>query len=222
MGIIFMKTLLIALSAVLLSTTIYADRPLNPQYGEPMPLGERTQYVEPVKSKYSEKSYETANAYTGSFNIGYVGTKIGSNEMGGDEKFNGLDIGFSSHSNNWVAGLNFTYLNATYLRASQLYSKFGYTIFDQNNTYGITSFGIGYTWVTAKDENAQLEYFTVPAEIEIGHYIQPNLALYGSLGYQWLLNTNAEACVGMYCGSGSSSELDVDGVQYKAGVRFKF
>jgi hypothetical protein len=222
-----MKYILLVLSGVccLVSSNSFAtssgwaDKPLQVQNAEPEPLGERTLPVQEVK--YTNSKY-SGNDKSTSFNIAYSGAKLGSNDLGGDEKFNGIELGFTTLFDKWVVGFGYTYLNSSDIDASQIFSKLGYKIFDQNNTYGIASLGIGYTWASAKDFDVKLQYFTIPAELEIGHYVQNNLAVYGAFGYEWLSNTSVEACYGGFCGSDSSSELDIDGITYKAGIRYNF
>ena len=217
-----MKKLILILSGAILSVSTYADKPLQVQHGEPMPLGEPATYKEPVKYSYTESSTGVQSDHVNSFNIAYMGAKLGSSDLGGDENFNGVDLGFTSFYEKWVVGFGYTYLNSSEWDASQIYSKLGYKVFDQNNTYGLASFGVGYSWASAKDIDLKLEYFTVPVDLEIGHYVNNNMAFYGSLGYQWLSNTSAKVCIGSICASDSSSEFDIDGVTYKLGLRYKF
>ncbi|MBJ8440022.1 hypothetical protein [Acinetobacter junii] len=224
-----MKKLILVLSGVayLLSTNTFAasnwvEKPLQVQNAEPEPLGERTLPVQEVKYKNHSNSTNSVSDKTTSFNIAYSGAKLGSNDMGGDEKFNGVELGFTTLIDKWAVGFGYTYLNSSDWDASQIHSKLGYKIFDQNNTYGLASLGIGYTWASAKDFDVKLEYFTIPVELEVGHYLQSNFAVYGAVGYEWLSNTSAEACYGAFCASDSSSELDIDGVTYKVGIRYNF
>ena len=224
-----MKKLILVLSGVacLFSSNTFAasnwvEKPLQVQNAEPEPLGERTLPVQEVKYKNYSNSTNSVSDKTNSFNIAFSGAKLGSNDLGGDENFKGVDIGLTSFYDKWVAGFGYTYLNSSDLDASQIYSKFGYQLFNQNNSYSIAFLGIGYTWASAKDFDVKLEYFTVPVELEVGHYLQSNIAVYGAIGYEWLSNTSAEACYGGFCGSDSSSEFDVDGLTYKAGIRYNF
>lgn len=234
-----MNKLVIAIMSGLISATVFADRPLSVQHGEPAALGEPVEYKALAKTQYSANTYSNPVNYKTSLNIAYAGTKLGSNDLGGDEKFNGVDIGLSSISDKLVIGVGYTYLKGEIFDVdtdvSQLYSKLGYNFFNQDNTYGIASIGLGYTWASGDsfdldledfpdpvNLDASLEYFTIPLELEIGHYLQNNMAVYGAIGYQWLMNTSFELCGNGVCESDSFSELDVDGVTYKVGLRFNF
>ena len=214
-----MKKLILMTALISVCTGTMANQPLNIQHGAPEPLGEPVQYKE--TSRYNPQSNFSKDSYA-SFNLGYAGAKLGFDDLGGDSRFNGVDIGLSAVQDNLMIGFGYSYLDESDLDYSEIYSKFGYRLFNQNNNYGVASIGVGYAWIDAKDLPLKLEYFTIPVEFELGHYIQPNLAVYAALGYKWLSNTEAEACLGDVCASGSSSELDVDGVTYKAGLRLNF
>ena len=213
-----MKKLILVGVIGVASTVVSANTPLNIQSGQPAPMGEPVK-SQPVKSHAANKLVGDSYA---SFSAAYSGSKIGADDVGGDSRFSGVDLGLVGAQGDLSAGVGFTYQADSDWKYSEIYSKFGYRLFNQNNNYGIVSTGVGYAWLSAKDYAIDLDYFVLPVELEVGHYFQSNLAMYAALGYKWLWNTSGEACYGNVCASGSSSELDVDGMTYKAGLRYNF
>ena len=215
-----MRKLILAGVVGVVSTVAGANKPLMLQQGEPAPMGNPVQYQAPKKS-YSSSASSALGDYV-SFNAAYSGSKIGTENLGGDSKLNGIDLGFVGVRDNLSAGVGLTYQGDNDWNYTEIYSKFGYRLFNQNNNYGIASIGTGYAWMSAKDFPIDLEYFVIPVELEVGHYIQNNLAVFGALGYKWLWNTVTEVCVSNVCGSDSLAEMDVDGATYKVGLRYNF
>lgn len=214
---------LMGLVAASANASDWQEKPLPVNYGTPQPMGApvKAQPIRTEQNNYRNSYSSASDSYT-TFNIGYAGSKIGSNDMGGDENFNGVDLGFMGVMGDFLGGIGYTYQGGDDFNYSEFYSKFGYKLFNQNNNYGIASIGLGYVWANEEYYDVDLEYFTMPVEFEFGHYVQPNLALYGAVGYKWLWNTSVDACYMGYCASDSGSEYDVDGVTYKAGLRYNF
>jgi hypothetical protein len=220
------KLVLIVLMGLVAGTTNanqWQEQPLAINNEMPQQMGEpvKAQPVRMEQNNYLNISGSNSDSYT-TFNIGYAGSKIGSNDMGGDEKFNGVDLGISGVRGNLIGGFGYTYQGGDDLNYSEIYSKLGYKLFNQNNSYGVASIGVGYAWASADDYDIDLEYITMPIEMEIGYQVQPNLAFYGAVGYKWLWNTDVSVCYMGICGSDSGSDYDVDGVTYKAGLRYNF
>lgn len=215
-----LTTLLTGAISTFTMAATWQEQQLPVQRAEPAPMGEPVQYQAPKKS-YSSSASSAFGDYV-SFNAAFSGSRIGAENVGGDSTFSGIDLGIMGGQENLSAGLGFTYQADSDWKYSEVYSKFGYRLFSQNNNYGIVSTGVGYAWLSAKDYAIDLDYFVLPVELEVGHYFQPKLAAYAALGYKWLWNTSGEVCYSNICGSGSSSELDVDGMTYKAGLRYNF
>lgn len=70
--------------------------------------------------------------------------------------------------------------------------------------------------------SVELEYFTIPAALEVGYKIFPQVDMFGAFGYQWMFNRDAKVCFDSDCVSGNADELDLNGVTYKAGIRYNF
>lgn len=213
-----MRKLFLAGAIGVFSTVAVANTPLVIQQGQPEPMGAPVAH-KPAKTYQPNKAISDGRA---SLTIAYSGSKIGAEDLGGDSRLNGIHVGFDAIQNNLMAGVGFTYQNDSDWKYSEIHSKFGYYFLNQANSYGVASFGIGYAWMPAKEFPIDLEYLVLPIEVEVGHYIHNNLAVFGALGHKWLWNTVTEVCLGNFCGSDTLAEMDIDGFTYKLGIRYDF
>lgn len=216
-----MKKLLAITTLSLISSLALAAKPIVLQSGEPLPLDAKID--NPQQSHYQTQGSSTLNNF--SLAAGYAGSKIGSNEFGGDERFNGFFLNASTAIDPKVN----TYAEYAYQDASDLdFSEFSvglqYKILEDRNTYASLGLGVGYAWLDESADNASVElnYVTLPVNFELGYKIDQNVDVFGNVGYKWFFNRDSEACIGNTCVSGSSSDLDIDGVTYKAGLRYNF
>ena len=216
-----MKQLLAITTLSLISSLAFAAQPLTLQPGEPLPLDAKT--VSHQQSQYQSQNISTLNNI--SLAAGYAGSKIGSNEFGGDERFNGFFLNASTavdpKANIFT---EYAYQEASDMDFSELSIGLQYKILEDNQTYASLGFGVGYAWLDESVEGAsvELKYVTLPVNFELGYKINPNVDVFGNVCYKWFFNRDAEACIGNTCASGSSSDLDIDGVTYKAGLRYNF
>ena len=189
-----MKNTLLALTIAAASSATFANSPLPVKYGQPAPLGA------PVQASQSHTTYSPLKNV--SLNGGYTGSMIDEGDV--KLRFKGWELG------------------ATYF----LNEKGGvYNFYDEKNVYINGTAGLGYAWVDGSSEgdSVDLEYLTIPVGVEVGYKFTPNFALYGGLGYKWLYNQQAEACLDGECyDAGKLSELDVNGTTYRAGLRYNF
>lgn len=209
----------VILTASLVATNTWSDMPLQVNYGAPQELGERT--IQPERQAYSN---ETKTNIKPSVFLEYYGSKIGSDDLGGDEKLNGIGTGITFTAANTYSttfGVNFQ-KNSDW-KSTEIDIKGGYRFYDQSNTYADASLGLGYAWIDADDYDIKLRYVTLPIELEVGHYFQSNLAAYAGLGYKWLyIDHYDDVCVSYFCGTNASEVLDMDGITYKMGIRYNF
>ncbi|OTG73429.1 hypothetical protein B9T23_13850 [Acinetobacter terrae] len=216
-----MKQLLIITTLSLISSLSFAAKPIVLQPGEPLPLDAKIANAQ--QNPYESHNTNTLNNL--SLAAGYAGSKIGSNEFGGDERFNGFFLNASTSIDpkaNIFA--EYAYQEASDMDFSELSIGLQYKILEDNQTYASLGFGVGYAWLDESAEGVSLElkYVTLPVNFELGYKINPNVDVFGNVGYKWFFNRDAEACIGNTCASGSSSDLDIDGVTYKAGLRYNF
>lgn len=216
-----MKQLLIITTLSLIPSLSFAAKPIVLQPGEPLPLDAKI--VNSQQNPYQSQNTNALNSF--SLAAGYAGSKIGSNEFGGDERFNGFFLNASTAVDpkaNVFA--EYAYQEASDIDFSELSIGLQYKILEDNQTYASLGFGVGYAWLDESVEGAsvELKYVTLPVNFEIGYKINPNVDVFGNVGYKWFFNRDAEACIGNTCASGSSSDLDIDGVTYKTGLRYNF
>lgn len=216
-----MKKLLAITTLSLISSLALAAKPIVLQSGEPLPLDAKID--NPQQSHYQTQGSSTLNNF--SLAAGYAGSKIGSNEFGGDERFNGFFLNASTAVDPKVnAYAEYAYQDASDLDFSEFSVGLQYKILEDAKTYASLGLGVGYAWLDESADNASVElnYVTLPVNFELGYKIDQNVDLFGNVGYKWFFNRDSEACIGNTCVSGSSSDLDIDGVTYKAGLRYNF
>ena len=81
-----MKKLILMTALISVCTGTMANQPLTIQHGAPEPLGEPVTYKE--TTRYNTQS-NFSKSYA-SFNLGYAGAKLGSDDLGGNSRFNGI------------------------------------------------------------------------------------------------------------------------------------
>ena len=197
----------------------WSDTPLQINYGTPEALGEQTlQVTAPVNQD------ENSNGLQTSIFAEYYGSKIGSNDLGGDQKLNGIGAGLTVIALNSLStsvGLNFQ-RNSNW-KNTEINVKGGYKFYNFDNTYANANIGVGYAWVKADDYDVKLRYVTLPVELEVGHYFQKDLAVYAGLGYKWLYIENLkDVCTSYFCSTAASDVLDLDGITYRVGLKYDF
>lgn len=221
-----MKKLLAITTLSLISSLASADRAIILHSGEPLPMGSK------AETTYN-KSTTSGVGFNGQMSLagGYAGSKIGSSEFGGDERFNG----FFLNAGTYIAPKTSLYMEYAFQDASEMdfheiSAGLQYKVLENQNNYAAVGAGIGYAWLdesaydTDFDANVSIDltYVTLPIHFELGHKVNNNLDVFGNVGYKWLINEDAEACVAGQCISSNSSDLNVDGVTYKAGIRYNF
>lgn len=222
------KTLMIGLT-ILASSVACADQALNVQYGQPAPLGTTPNYV-----SATVVSEQSPNSFT--VHGGYSGWKVDSSELG-KGRFRGFQIGSTYDFDR--RGIWTKYENQSSDNVDVDLISFGaqYTFYNKNNTYVLGQAGIGYMWgdweYSETDEDdvkttqkISADNFLIPVNVELGHYFMPQLAAYAGLGYKWTDNHKAHGCetVGedSDCLSGRSGALDVNGLSYNFGLKYRF
>ena len=216
-----MKKLLAITTLSLISSLALAAKPIVLQSGEPLPLDAKID--NPQQSHYQTQGPSNFNNF--SVAAGYAGSKIGSNEFGGDERFNGFFLNASTAVDTKVnAYAEYAYQDASDLDFSEFSVGLQYKILEDAKTYASLGLGVGYAWLdeSADSVSVELNYVTLPVNFELGYKIDQNVDVFGNVGYKWFFNRDSEACIGNTCVSGSSSDLDIDGVTYKAGLRYNF
>ncbi|MCU4589086.1 porin family protein [Acinetobacter ursingii] len=223
------KYLLLTLGV--LTTSVFAnDWRQLPTNQNPPEMGEPTKAVQVSSSRYGDSNPQSVSGLY-SITAGYMGSKIGSNDLGGDEKFNGLFInGDYNFYPNLSAWLEYAYQDASDMDFNQVSLGLKYKLYDDEKIYSSVSGGVGYAWLKESgydsdygiNASLDLRYVTLPIAVEFGYKINPNISVLANVGYEWLFNQDSEACVNSYCASGSDSELDVDGVIYKLGLKYSF
>ena len=221
-----MKKLLVITTFSLMSSLALADRAIVLQPGEPLPMGAKPDNVQ-NRSTHNSSYTPTQFSLAG----GYAGSKIGSNEFGGDEKFNGFFLNASTPvANKTSVYAEYAYQEASGSDFSEVSAGIQYKAIEDGNMYAAVGGGIGYAWLDESGYipefgvygSAELNYVTLPVHFELGYKANQNLDVFGNAGYKWFFNRDSEACIEGTCVSGSSSDLDVDGVTYKAGLRYNF
>lgn len=187
-----MRNLLLTLTTVFLSTSIYADKPLNLQSSYSMPKLENNEDVTNVQS--GELSRNSSNSRwsniqpvstSSSFYVQYTQQK-GKFENDIDADLKGGTIGYSTSPDlsGWWAELE--YLKNSEYSADYYEATLGgqYNIFNANGLYLLGSIGMGIGVGSAEglDDTA---YLTLPIGLELGYSFVPNLSVYGGLGYKW-------------------------------------
>ena len=221
-----MKKLLAIGTLSLISSLALADKPVVLQPGEPLPLGVAADNVQ--NRVIPNNSFSPSNGYV---SAGYAGSKIGSSEFGGDERFNG----FFLNAGTYVAPktslyMEYAFQDASDMDFSEVVLGLNYKFLENDKNYASVGGGIGYAWLDEKaydpyyDINVSLElnYLTLPLYLEVGHQLNSNFEIFGNLGYKWFFNRDSEACIDGLCVSGNNSDLDIDGMTYKTGIRYNF
>ena len=216
-----MKQLLLITALSLISSLSLAAKPIVLQPGEPLPLDAKIANAQ--QNPYESHNTNTLNNF--SLAAGYAGSKIGSSEFGGDERFNGFFLNASTEVDPKInVYAEYAYQEASGSDFSEVSIGVQYKVLEDNNTYAAIGGGVGYAWLDESAEGVSLElnYVTLPINFELGYKINPNVDVFGNVGYKWFFNRDSEACIGNTCVSGSSSDLDIDGATYKVGLRYNF
>lgn len=218
-----MRKLILAGVVGVASTVALANQPLQLNRGAPQAMGNNPLYV------HNDDSFKTDAAPKYSIALGYAGSKLGSDEFLGTESFDGLFVNaeYQSHPTTSIwAEYKFQSSDVDYNQvAVGLKNKF----LEDNKLYSAASIGIGMSWLDESETDfdlgrvkVELDYFTIPVALEVGYKITPQVDMFGAFGYQWMFNRDAKLCVDGDCISGNSDDLDLNGVTYNAGVRYKF
>ena len=218
-----MKKLILAGIIGVVSTFAAADKPLMLSNGAPVVIGTSPNYVHP------ENESQSGRTSPFSVGFGYAGSKLGSDDFLGTESFDGVFVN-AAYQTHPKASIWAEYI----FQSSEVdYNHFSvgykYKFLENEKLYSAASLGLGYAWLDESETvpgigklNVELEYFTIPAALEVGYKVSPQVDMFGSFGYQWLFNEDAKVCLNGECLSGSSDELDLNGVTYKAGLRYNF
>lgn len=241
-----MKRLFLTLSGVILSASVYADKPLNTQPAYSMPNIE-SQQATPVESaplsenhSYSGWSQKQPNTTTSSLYAQYLLHK-GKFANDVDVDLKGVTVGFSTTpvKSGWWAELE--YLKNSEYSADYYEAAFGgqFNLLNANGVYllGTIGLGIGVGSADGFDDTA---YLSLPVGLEAGYNITPNFSLYGGVGYKWNWEIKDKRTL---CNDGTRSDSsgsgtcswhggvaiddyytigDFDGLTYKAGLRYNF
>ena len=210
-----MKNTLLALTIAAASSATFANSPLPVKYGQPAPLGA------PVQASQSHTTYSPLKNV--SLNGGYTGSMIDEGDV--KLRFKGWELGVTYFLNEKGGVFAKFEQQKDELKLKEFSLGGVYNFYDEKNVYINGTAGFGYAWVDGSSEgdSVDLEYLTIPVGVEVGYKFTPNFALYGGLGYKWLYNQQAEACLDGECyDAGKLSELDVNGTTYRAGLRYNF
>lgn len=165
-----------------------------------------------------------------SFSTEYVGYEA-KLENGDKAKLDGVALGFSTAPQRqggfWT---RFEYQNSSDYDADyyELASGGQLRIFNQNNVYALASIGLGYTVVDTSYVSDTAEFISLPVGLEVGYTFGQNVSLFGGVGYKWLWDiTSSEECTSYSYYTSCQNTIgdvigDVDGVTYRAGVRYSF
>ncbi|MFH7767562.1 outer membrane beta-barrel protein [Acinetobacter sp. BSP-28] len=218
-----MKKLILTLAIGVISTFASADKPLMLSNGAPVVIGTSPNYV------HTENESQSSRTSPFSVSFGYAGSKLGSDDFLGTESFDGVFVN-AAYQNHPKASIWAEYI----FQSSEVdYNHFSvgykYKFLENEKLYSAASLGLGYAWLDESEIdpdlgkfNVELEYFTIPAALEVGYKVSPQVDMFGSFGYQWLFNEDAKVCLNGECLSGNGDELDLNGVTYKAGLRYNF
>lgn len=219
-----MKKLLAITTLSLISSLALADRAIILQSGEPLPMGSTSNNVQNNPSS-------NANRMPTQFSLagGYAGSKLGSDDFQGTESFDGVFVNaeYKTHpkASIWA---EYVYQNSE-VDYNQFAVGYKYKFLEDEKLYSSISLGVGYSWLEESETipdlgklSVDLDYFSIPAALEVGYKIAPQVDLFGALGYQWLFNDKARVCLNGDCASGKDDSLDLNGVTYKTGLRYNF
>ena len=80
--------------------------------------------------------------------------------------------------------------------------------------------GVSYS----ESESETYDYYTWRvADLEFGAKFNQNLSAFANVGYKLLLSLETDTeCGSFYCETGRAEDMDLDGVTYKAGLRYSF
>lgn len=218
-----MRKLILAGVIGVVSTVALANQPLQLNRGAPQTMGSTPLYV------HNDDSLKVNTAPKYAIAFGYAGSKLGSDQFLGTESFDGLFINaeYQSHPTASIwAEYKFQSSDVDYNQfAIGLKNKF----LESDKLYSAASIGIGMSWLDEGETvpgvgrvDVELDYFTIPVALEVGYKTSAQVDLFGSFGYQWMFNRDAKVCMNGDCLSGNSDDLDLNGVTYNAGVRYKF
>lgn len=220
-----LTTLLTGAISTFTMASVWQEQQLPVQRAEPVSMGAPVVVVEEQSGPLS-----TLNGLTVAF--GYAGAKIGSDEIGGDEKFNGFFLNASTDVvPNMSVWAEYAYQTASDLDLNGFDVGVQYKLFEDAQIYSSAGIGLGYLWIDGKGYDSDLDikakldlsYFTLPINVEVGYKVVPNASIFANLGYKWYFNQDGKVCMNEYCASAENvSDLDMDGVTYKVGLRYKF
>ncbi|MBC9229198.1 hypothetical protein HI850_007630 [bacterium SPL81] len=242
-----MKKLSVVLSGVLLSVSVYADKPLNVNPAYSMPNLEVDQEVVntesaklPEQDSYSKWSSGQTVVTSSSLYAHYT-QQNGKFSNDVDVDLKGGTIGFSTTPNlsGWWA--EFEYLKNNEYSADYYEATFGghYNLINVNGFYTLATMGMGIG-VGSADGFDDTAYLTLPIGLELGYSFVPNLSVFGGVGYKWnweikddrtrcndgtRSNSSGSGTCSWHGGIDDSSDYtigDFDGLTYKAGIRYNF
>lgn len=225
-----MKKSILVLSTALLATSAFADewQRLPTSHAEPAPMGEQVQQTAPVARQYSTQPTHIQSKY--GVAAGFAGSKL-SDSADTSERFKGFFLnGSYDYSNLTTLWSEYSRQKASELAINEVSFGANYKLFEDQNSYFSAGIGLGWAWIDESyyDESVnakasvELNYLTIPVNFESGVKLSQEFTGFLNLGYKWYSNRESEACLDNICATGSSSELDLDGVTYKVGLRYSF
>ena len=215
-----MKNTLLALTIAAASSATFANKPLPIQYGQPEPMGEPV--VSAVKSKPA-RSNSNSNLTGLAVFAGYSGYNA-KPDYEEKQKLNGFELGASYSWGEFSLFEKYEHQNESQVKYNELSTGIQYKFLEQNDFYLMGTAAFGYGWGETKETDIDLEFISLPVGLELGYSFTPKFDVYTGVGYKWLWDRSEnEGCSAYVCWSGRGGVVgDLDGVTYKAGLRYNF
>jgi len=198
----------------------WQEKPLPVNYSTPQPMGEPV--VSTVKSKSNRSSANSSLIGLAVF-AGYSGYNA-KPDYEEKQKLNGFELGASYSWGKFGLFEKYEHQNESQVKYNELSTGIQYKFLEQHDFYLMSTAALGYGWGETKETKIDLEFLTLPVGLEAGYSFAPNFDLYGGVGYKWLWDRSKNEGCSMYvCWSGRGEVVgDLDGVTYKAGLRYNF
>lgn len=137
------------------------------------------------------------------------------------ETFDGFAIGYENSANPVGWGVKAELLDADYVDLSSVAVYAHKDLWANDKAYVKGSIGAGLSYLELDGIDVSQGSFILPINLEAGVNVAKNVAVYGTVGYRWDWGFE-DTTVDFGDESVKIDAIDLDGVNYKLGVKYKF
>lgn len=138
------------------------------------------------------------------------------------ETFDGFALGYSNSGTPIIGwGVKAEYIDADYVDLTSIVAFIHKDLWSNKHFYTNASLGVGVSYLKIDDLEISSGQVVFPINLETGVNVAKNIAVYGTVGYRF--DKGLDDATVIYRGFPIKVDaLDLEGVNYKFGVKYKF